>query len=175
MRRLMLLRHAKAERAGRGGDQDHSRKLTKRGRTDISLIGTYMARHRLMPDLVIVSPAKRTKETWSLLAACFSNVPKFLINDSIYEANLADLIGVISRTRNAHELLIVGHNPSLHELALQLVESEPLEAHRRLNEKLPTSGLVSIDLPFDDWSLLGQNTGRLERFVSPRLIFNSSD
>jgi phosphohistidine phosphatase len=175
MRRLMLLRHAKAERAGRGGLRDRSRKLTKRGRADISAIGAYMVRYELVPDLAIVSTATRTQETWSLLAACFTNVPSVLMTDRIYDAKLTELASVISGTREAHELLVVGHNPSLHELAMHLIGSGEGEAHRRINENLPTSGLVLIDLRFDDWSLLQQSTGRLERFVSPRLIAKMVD
>jgi len=67
MRRLMLLRHAKTERA-EPGERDRDRKLTKRGRTDAPLIGAYMVRHGLTPDLALVSPAERAQETWKLLA-----------------------------------------------------------------------------------------------------------
>ena len=67
MRRLMLLRHAKTERA-EPGQRDRDRKLTKRGRDDAAVIGAYMARHGLSPDLALVSPAKRAQETWALVA-----------------------------------------------------------------------------------------------------------
>jgi phosphohistidine phosphatase len=166
----MLLRHAKTERAGRGGDHDLSRKLTKRGRADIFAMGAYMVRYGLEPDFVIVSPAARAMETWTILADCLAKAPRPLSDDRIYNATLATLISVIRETRSAHELLVVGHNPSLHDLASRLIASGDADTRQRLKENLPTSGLVSIDLPFDDWSLLHQHSGRLERFVSPRLI-----
>jgi phosphohistidine phosphatase len=72
-------------------------------------------------------------------------------------------------------LLVVGHNPGLHDLAVSLIASGDVEARERVNEKLPTSGLVVIDLPFDDWSPLHPNAGRIERFVSPRLIEEATD
>ena len=53
---------------------------------------------------------------------------------------------------------------------MQLIAAGDVEMRERLNEKLPTPGLVVIDLPVDDWSLLHPHAGRLERFVSPRLI-----
>ena len=59
MRRLLLLRHAKTERAG-PGERDRDRKLTERGRVDAPIIGAYLARHGLVPDLVLISPATRT-------------------------------------------------------------------------------------------------------------------
>jgi phosphohistidine phosphatase len=169
MRRLMLLRHAKTERAG-PGERDRDRELVKRGRADAAVIGAYMAHHGFVPDLALVSPATRTQETWTLVAAEFAKAPRIVRDERIYNATTETLIGVIGATRKAASLLVVGHNPSLHDLALQLVASGDLEMREQLNEKLPTSGLVVIDLPLDDWSDLHPHAGRLERFVSPRLI-----
>jgi phosphohistidine phosphatase len=169
MRRLMLLRHAKTERAA-PGERDRDRKLMKRGRADAPTIGAYMARHGLIPDLAVVSPAKRAQETWALVAGAFSKAPRMVSDERIYNANPNELIGVIGEKRKAQTLVVVGHNPGLHDLAMQLIASGDVEMREQLNEKLPTSGLVVIDLPVNDWSLLRPHAGRLERFVSPRLI-----
>jgi len=169
MRRLMLLRHAKTERAAPGA-RDRDRKLMQRGRTDAQAIGAYLAHHGLVPDLVLVSTAKRAQETWALAAGAFARPPRTASDDRIYNAGPEALIDAIGETRNAHTLVVVGHNPGLHDLAMQLIASGDVEMREQLNEKLPTSGLVVIDLPFDDWSLLRGHAGRLERFVSPRLI-----
>ena len=67
MSRLMLLRHAKTASA-EPGENDRDRKLTARGRADAPVIGAYMAHHRLVPDLALVSPAVRAVETWDLVA-----------------------------------------------------------------------------------------------------------
>jgi phosphohistidine phosphatase len=169
MRRLMLLRHAKTERA-EPGQRDRDRKLIKRGRTDAPVVGTFMAHHGLVPDLALVSPATRSQETWTLVAAALGKTPRMITDDRIYNASAEKLIEVVSETGKAHTLLVVGHNPSLHDVAVRLTASGDVEAREQLNEKLPTSGLVVIDLPFDDWSRLSAHAGRLERFVSPRLI-----
>jgi phosphohistidine phosphatase len=169
MRRLMLLRHAKTERA-EPGERDRDRKLTRRGRNDAPAIGVYMARHGLIPDLAIVSPATRAQETWFLLAPCFAKKPRVVTEGRIYDATPQQVVGVIAETRDAHAVLVVGHNPSLHDLAVQLIASGEVDARERVREKLPTSGLVVIDLAFDDWSLIHPRVGRLERFVNPRLI-----
>jgi phosphohistidine phosphatase len=84
-------------------------------------------------------------------------------------------MGLIRETTQAHSVIVVGHNPSLHDLALQLIASGDVEARERLCEKLPTCGLVIIDFPFDDWWRLHVNAGRLERFVSPHLIAEATD
>jgi phosphohistidine phosphatase len=169
MRRLMLLRHAKTERAEPGAP-DRDRALSKRGRADAPLIGGYMARHAFVPDLALVSPAKRAQETWKLLAACFAKTPKVRSEERIYNAAAEKLMALVAATEGAHSLLLVGHNPGIHDLAVRLIASGDVEARERVTEKLPTSGLVVIDLAFDDWSLLHAHSGRLERFVSPRLI-----
>jgi len=169
MRRLMLLRHAKTERA-EPGERDRDRKLMKRGRADAPAIGNFMAHHGLVPDLALVSPAVRAQETWALVAGCFAKPPRMTTDDRIYNANPEGLIAAIGETRKAHALIVVGHNPGLHDLAMRLIASGDVEAREQLNEKLPTAGLVVIDLPLDDWSLLHSHAGRLERFVSPRLI-----
>jgi len=174
MRRLLILRHAKTERA-EPGERDRDRKLTARGRTDAPIIGAYLVHHGLIPDLVLVSPATRAMETWLLVAPAFAKTPRVVTEDRIYNAAAGTLAELIRETRGANELLVVGHNPGLHDLAIQLIASGDAETRERVNEKLPTSGLVVIDFPFDDWARLRTNTGRLERFVSPRLIAEASD
>jgi phosphohistidine phosphatase len=169
MRRLMLLRHAKTERAA-PGERDRDRKLMKRGHSDAPAIGAYMAQHGLVPDLVVVSSAARTKETWSLLADCFVKTPRMATDERIYGANAETLLAIIGEVKKAHTLLVVGHNPTLHDLALQLTVTGHAAAREQLNEGLPTSGLVVIDLPVDDWAPIAARIGRLERFVTPRLL-----
>jgi phosphohistidine phosphatase len=169
MLRLMLLRHGKTERAA-PGERDRDRKLTKRGRADVPAVGAYMAQHHLVPDLALVSPATRSQETWTLLSAAFANKPKVVSAERVYNASVADLMAVIGEGRKARAVLVVGHNPGLHDLALELIASGDAQARERLNEKLPTSGLVLIDFPLDDWSHLHPQSGRIERFVSPHLI-----
>jgi phosphohistidine phosphatase len=169
MRRLMLLRHAKTERA-EPGQRDRDRKLIKRGRADAPTLGAYMAHHDLIPDLALVSPAARALETWNLVADAFNKPPRTRHDDRIYNASPHKLLQVVAEPRKASKLLIVGHNPSLHEFALQLIASGDVEAREQLREKLPTSGLVVMDLPIEDWPQLRPHAARLERFVTPRLI-----
>ena len=161
MRRLMLLRHAKTERAN-PGERDRDRKLTKRGRADAPAISTLSARHSLVPELALVSPVARAQETWVLVAAAFAKTPRVVNDERIYNASPEKLLGVIAETRSAKSVLVVGHNPGLQELAVQLIAAGDVEMRERINEKLPTSGLVVIDLAFDDWSRLHPHAGRAE-------------
>lgn len=175
MRRLLLLRHAKTERAEPGG-RDRDREITKRGRTDASRIAAYMAVHGFIPDLVLVSTAKRSQQTWALVEPALADrKPRVVVEERIYQAEAEQLMEVIRETRNARAVLVVGHNPGLHDLAMLLIASGDIDARQRLSEGLPTSGLVVIDLAFNDWSRLHPHAGRLERFVSPRMLAAATD
>lgn len=170
MRRLLLLRHAKAERS-EPGTKDISRVLIDRGRKDAARIGAYMASHALVPDRVILSPAARTQETWKHAASAFRPAPAAMSVERLYDATPHVILAVLKDTPvAAHTLMVVGHNPALHDLALMLVASGDIDARARLREKLPTSGLVIVDFAFDDWSKLHPQSGRLERFISPRTL-----
>ena len=170
MRRLMLLRHAKSDWTAPAG-RDHERPLNARGREAAPKMGAYMARHALVPDLVIASPAVRVSETLNLVLPAFDKQPKILNDKRLYEAEGDALLGVIKETpRTAHCVLMVGHNPGLAELAALLMASGDVETRQRLIEKFPTTGLAVIDFPFDDWGKLHPKAGRLDRFVIPRAL-----
>ncbi|TAK48856.1 MAG: histidine phosphatase family protein [Xanthobacteraceae bacterium] len=176
MRRLLLLRHAKTERESASG-LDRDRRLDARGRGDVSDIGSYMARHRLVPELALVSPAARTRETWQLLASALTPAtPRAEVVPELYTADSTQLLRI---TRTAHGeqpaiLLMIAHNPGLHEFALALARSGNATACAALAYNLPTCGLVVIDFAVDEWAQVAFRSGHLERFVSPRLLREST-
>jgi phosphohistidine phosphatase len=175
MRRLMLLRHAKAEK-GAPGARDHDRQLAPRGHDDAQQLGAYMAHHALLPDLVIASGAARVQETWAGIGKAFKRAPKLRSDDRLYNADAGRILGVIQEVDSGvHTLLVVGHNPGLHDLGRLLIASGDVEAREQLSEGMPTSGLLVIDIAFDDWSKLHPQCGRLDRFVSPRLLGLATD
>jgi phosphohistidine phosphatase len=91
--------------------------------------------------------------------------------DRLYNAGPEAIIALVKKTAPAvRSLLVVGHNPGLHEAARHLIASGDVEARERLNEGLPTSGLAVIDFAGKDWRKLHPQGGRLERFVSPRSL-----
>jgi phosphohistidine phosphatase len=167
--RLMLLRHAKSEKA-EPGMRDRDRALNARGRDDAAQIAAYMARQALLPDRVLVSPAQRTRETWERMAPAFSSHPPVDYEDRLYESGTDSILTVIKAAdRSASTLLVIGHNPGLYDTAQLLLEQRGGTAHQ-LDDGLPTAGLVVIDFAGDDWRKLPARSGRLQRFVAPRLI-----
>jgi len=135
------------------------------------MIGAYMATNRLIPDRVLISPSARTQQTWKFTATALSSTPTVVTAEQLYEATPRAIITLVKEVPTAaHTLLVIGHNPELHELALKLIASGNPDARERLQEKLPTAGLVIMDFAFDDWHKLHRKSGRLERFVTPKLL-----
>jgi phosphohistidine phosphatase len=124
MQRLILLRHGKTESvAATGGDFE--RGLTERGLRDAALIGRVLAEAGLAPDLALVSAARRARETWEEAAPSFpharSQIARLLYLASTEQ--LAETVEGVAETVGS--LMIVGHNPGLHEFALSLLAQEP--------------------------------------------------
>jgi phosphohistidine phosphatase len=168
--RLMLLRHSKAEKA-EPGMRDHARHLNARGREEAPVIGAYMARHGLDPDRALVSTATRTRETWDGVAVELDAKPKVIFEERLYGAGTEAMLALVRETEPAvRTLLLVGHNPGLHDFCRLLIATGDVEARERLNENLPTSGLAVIDFAGKDWRKVHPKGGRLEHFVTPRLL-----
>lgn len=169
MRRLILLRHAKSDWPE--GIADLERPLSARGRGAAPLMGRYLAREGLVPDRVLVSPARRTRETWDLVCAEVDGIPQPVSEPRIYEASAARLLGVLREQPDAcHTLLLIGHNPGFEGLADTLVQHGSAAARGAMEEKFPTGAVAVIDLPVDKWAEIVPETGRLDRFVTPRML-----
>ncbi len=154
MKRLALLRHAKAERESPDGS-DFERPLNERGRVDAGRMGREIRDLGLHFDLVLASPARRVAETVEHVGelAAISEL-------RIYEASSRQLHDLIRSTDDAVDsLLMVGHNPGFEQLAAQLTANAI--------EDFPTAALAEIDLPVDHWRDVERGIGRLNRFVTP--------
>jgi phosphohistidine phosphatase len=175
MRRLLLLRHAKAERSQPGG-RDHDRILSKRGRNDAAAVGAYLVRHKLVPDRALVSTSARTRETWTLVAEAFAKPPQAEFDGRIYEASPEAIFKSIREIGTAgNTLLVIGHNPGMQQFAAMVIASGDVEARQRLLENYPTSALALISFAGESWEALRPMGGRLEHFVTPDTLQPASD
>jgi phosphohistidine phosphatase len=174
MRRLLLLRHAKTEPdAPSGRDQD--RRLDHRGHKDAAQIGAWIADHPPAPDMVLVSPAVRARQTWEIAWESMQGrvePPQVEFVPELYGADPAELLDAI-RTATIpaapKTLMLVGHNPGMHEAALMLTGGGDPAAAEALADNLPTSGLAIFDFDVKDWNDVAYRRGRLVLFVSPKL------
>jgi phosphohistidine phosphatase len=179
MRRLMLLRHAKTEHDAPSG-RDHDRRLDDRGRLDAAAIGGWIGRHPPFPDVVQVSTAARAQQTWNLVWEAMKGhapAPKVDLLDELYGAEPTQLLHAV-RTAAASDpkrLMLVGHNPGMHELALMLAGSGDAAAMKAIEGNLPTAGLAILDFAIDDWSEVAFRRGQLVRFTSPKSLKQALD
>ncbi len=148
---------------------DSERPLNPRGRAAAPLIGRYLASENLVPDRMLCSTSVRTRETQALAFAGVPQFPQPHFLDSLYLATPPHLLDVLRKCADsvAH-LMVIGHNPGLHDLALDLIAAGPPDARRRLVAKLPTAGLVVIRFESDHWRDVASGAGQLARFVTPR-------
>jgi phosphohistidine phosphatase len=164
-RRLMLLRHAKSDWPD---VPDPDRPLAKRGRRDAPRIGRWLHDRGYLPDVVVCSIARRTRQTWKLVAPELGTSPSVRFEPRAYDASALTLL-YLARELPAqyHAALLIAHNPGLEELAAWL----PDQAGE--NSSSPPSGLrfptaaVAV-LEFEaDWPGLAPGQARLIDFVIP--------
>lgn len=170
MRQLLLLRHAKSSWDD-PGLSDHARPLNARGRRAAAAVAGAMRDLGLQPDLVLVSSARRTLQTLDALRPFEDNA---LVEpmDALYLASASQLLDAVRKTpETVRSLLLIGHNPGLHELALTLIGEAPAgrkgSPAERLAEGYPTAALAEFTLG-GPWRAAAEGGGRLVRFLSPR-------
>jgi phosphohistidine phosphatase len=178
MRRLMLLRHAKTEHNAPSG-RDEDRRLDNRGHRDASEIGSWIGRNPPIPSLVLVSQAMRALQTWEIAWKAMRELVPEPVVEILPELYGADISQLLETVRNASEtdpkrLMLVGHNPGMHELAIALAGKGDATYRAALAGNLPTAGLAIFDFDIDDWSDVALRRGRLVVFVSPKLIKQAS-
>ena len=163
---LLLLRHGKAEAAGPGGD--FARVLTDKGKRDAGQIGDFLVEHRLHPDIALVSSAARTCRTYELVAERTGPVAALHKEDKLYNASVGRLADRIEQVDAAMKtVLIVGHNPGIMEIAVELAQQGDLAEIDRLRGRFPPCGLAVLSFDAQDWAGACASGGRLDALVFP--------
>jgi phosphohistidine phosphatase len=168
-RRLILLRHAKS--AWPDDVPDHERPLAPRGRRDAPAAGDWLRRSEYVPDRVLCSTARRTRETWQLAEEKLGAHPQTAFEDRVYGASSAELLDLAHQTpEDVHSLLIVGHDPAVRGLTLELASEQPgdaeAEALGRVRAKYPTAAIAVLSF-LGDWAELSPGYAHLAEFVVP--------
>jgi phosphohistidine phosphatase len=162
MFQLILLRHAKAEPGG-GGDADHERRLTDRGRRNATVMGRFLERAGLAPDVVVSSTAARARETAELAIEGGGFDVELRETRILYNSSIERTLGVVRTIGDEVEtILLVGHEPTWSDLASALIGGGRV--------RLPTAGLVVLDLAIDSWSEIAPGVATLQGLVTPALV-----
>jgi phosphohistidine phosphatase len=159
MKKLLLLRHAKSSWED-VSLRDFDRPLNERGQRAAPVVGKFMRDKKIRPDLVICSPAKRTRETIALVIEAAGIEPLLRYDERIYEASVAQLVEIISQIEDDKtEVMLVGHNPGFENL---------LERFTGEAVRMPTATLARIALNAEKWSEAAMMRGQLELFVKAK-------
>ena len=167
MRRLWLLRHAKSS-WNDAGLPDRLRPLAPRGVRAAGAVARHLRTTAVAPDLVLCSPARRAVQTWEGVAPGVPGGTPVEFDEAIYHAGGDELLARLQHLPSQTEsVLLVGHNPGLQDLAVDLVGAGDAELRERLETKLPTGALVTLEVP-GDWDDMGWGAATLLAYVVPR-------
>ncbi len=168
--RILLLRHAKSS-WDPPGLRDHDRPLAPRGARAAPAMGKYFAGSDLRVDRIVSSTAARAWSTARLFRESFDRRIPLASRRDLYHADSLDLLSIALEEANRDDdarIMLVGHNPGMHDLALALHGEGRPEDAARLRAKFPTGALAEFDLPDQPTVDLHAGAGRLLRFVRPK-------
>jgi phosphohistidine phosphatase len=160
MKNLILIRHAKSSWKD-PGLSDRDRPLNKRGKRDAPAMGRTLNERRLLPDLILSSPATRARKTAVKIAKAVGyDTERVTVDEQIYLQGLPGLLNLISCLDNGlQRVYLVGHNPDLTELANRLTGADI--------DNMPTCAVVSIEFPVESWRDCALMQGRMNLFLRP--------
>jgi phosphohistidine phosphatase len=164
-RTLTVIRHSKAVH---DGARDIDRALASRGRADAAVAGRWLLEKGIAPDTALVSPSLRTRQTWQAISAELGvDAADPTIAEQIYDNTVEDLLEVVHAIDpDATSVVIIGHNPSIHDLVL-LIAADPMATEPSLAASYPTSAISVLDVPVE-WAEIGPGGTTLRDFVVPR-------
>jgi phosphohistidine phosphatase len=167
---LILLRHAKSSWGDRDLD-DRDRPLAKRGKRAAGLIGRYVQDNEIRPALVLCSPARRAQDTLAIVRPALGTDVDVHTDEAIYTFDADDLLERLrSVPSSVVSVMVVGHNPALHDVAALLAGDGDAEALADLRAKFPTGALAILDLGDVSWSRLHAGQAYLAGLVLPRRL-----
>jgi phosphohistidine phosphatase len=164
-KRLYLLRHAKSSWRQSELD-DHDRPLAGRGRRAADAIARYLSEQEIAPELVLCSTARRARETAERIRPALGTAT-IRHEPELYGASAASLLERVRAVPDSvASVLLIGHNPAIEELALDLARPSPMR--RELELKFPTAALATLALPTAGWRSLDHDGAELVDFTRPR-------
>ena len=168
MKRIYLLRHAQSSHDEPGVD-DFERGLTARGQSAAPVMGDQMAAAGWLPDRVLCSAARRARETVEALWRQWPTQPPTQVETDLYGAHPGDLLERLRRLPDeSGSVLLVGHNPAIQQLALDLAGTGDADAYAAMRAKYPTAALAVLEAEVEHWSELRPGCAVLAAFVRPR-------
>jgi phosphohistidine phosphatase len=168
---LYLLRHAKSSWTD-PALPDHERPLARRGRRACKLIAAHLRAERIAPALVLCSSAVRTRETLEGIAPALPGATELRVDGALYGASASDLLTILrALPEDLDAVLLIGHDPGMHDLTLSL--ARPGALRDEVRPKFPTAALATLTLT-TSWAAAAPGTADLTAFVTPRGLSDPS-
>lgn len=168
MKRLTVLRHAKSS-WDRDGVNDLDRPLNDRGWKAARRLGKELKHRHMRFDLVLASSAARVRETIDGLQEHFDFDAPIRFEPELYLASAEKLLSIVRALPDTvHRPLLVGHNPGLQRLVVELTKDDRQGLRNRIAEKFPTGALAVLDLPADAWSDITPGSGEIVELIFPK-------
>jgi phosphohistidine phosphatase len=170
MARITLLRHGKAEMPSHSSN-DYDRPLNQRGRQNSAAMGQFITAQKLWPDMVLVSTAQRTRETFEIASQNWPTKRPVQFVESLYESSAENLLNAILSHAGSHQsVLVIGHNPSLAVLLNHLTRREFCEYNTLV---FPTCALADIGFKANLIREIDSEGGKLLSFKKVRELTES--
>jgi len=167
---LSLLRHAKSSWADPSQD-DFDRPLNERGDEAAPRMGAFMARNRIAPGLILCSTAVRTRQTLAHVLPHLPATAEVAYEDGLYLATAIELLGLVRKTAaTVSHLMLVGHDPGMHDVTTRLAGSGDPALLTALAAKFPTSGLAVLAFDLQTWADIEPGAGLLVLFMTPKRL-----
>jgi phosphohistidine phosphatase len=171
--KLIIMRHAKSSWTDKKLD-DFDRPLSRRGKEAAPVMGRALADKNCIPELILCSPARRTRETLKLFADAMGVRPPVAYEDQLYSFGNGDsYLNAIAAQKTVSPLMVIGHNPSVQNLSLRLIESQDGPIANRIRRKFPTAAAAIIAFPIEDWRQIQSKRdvrGEIELFLTPKML-----
>ena len=168
MKYLYLFRHADTLPA-EGDQSDHERVLSELGEEECVRIGTFLKQEKLQPELALCSTAVRTRSTLGLMAKTLGTPIAAEFIHSLYLASPGEIFHQLNGLKKELEsVMVVGHNPGIHQFALMLAAKGSSAALHALSAHYPPASLTLLKLDITDWQMLSPHTrGEVLGLVTP--------
>ena len=170
MKTLFVLRHAKSDWSTPGQD-DHERPLAERGERAALVMGRYMAQKGYRPEFILCSDARRAADTCAVVTSQWKTVPPIEMDRALYLAGRGGVLDRLGAVVSRHaSVMVVGHNPDLHELVSSLARTGPEDWLQSARIKFPTAALAVLEFPIEHWREALKAGGTLIDFASPKTL-----
>jgi phosphohistidine phosphatase len=168
MKSLTILRHAKSSWA-EPGQQDFDRPLNERGHSAARRMGRELKHRQIHFDVVLASAAVRVQETLEEFFEGYGEELEVGVEAQIYEADVHTLLSLVREIPDSGATaMLVGHNPGLHRLVLELSRDDPAGLRERVESKFPTAAAAVIDLDVETWTDVAPACGLIRALILPK-------